>query len=304
MWLWLVLFGAAFVVRESEEIRFDIIYGAVGPGAAARHGRSSPPSRLVGPLQPVAAGGDRLRHLHEGAEDGLSEDPLRLALLDLRRLRRRHDRPLPLARLAGDLGQGAGGVRSDQGGLGRMNLASPFSISLVAITALALLGLPIGHRDDRRLDPLSLSRRPRHGDGRRAAPQRHVHQLRHAGRAAVHPGGRTDEHRQPDRAAAALLRRRRRPLPRRPRPGQRPAEHHLRRHVRLGHRRRRRHRQDDAEHDDQGRQVHAELRGGADRRHRRSSGRSFRRRSRWCSTPSSPMPRSATCSSAASFPAC
>jgi C4-dicarboxylate transporter, DctQ subunit len=32
MWLWLVLFGSAFVVRESEEIRFDIIYSAVGPG--------------------------------------------------------------------------------------------------------------------------------------------------------------------------------------------------------------------------------------------------------------------------------
>jgi TRAP-type C4-dicarboxylate transport system permease small subunit len=30
LWLWLVLWGAAFVVRESEEIRFDIIYGAVG----------------------------------------------------------------------------------------------------------------------------------------------------------------------------------------------------------------------------------------------------------------------------------
>lgn len=30
MWLWLVLFGSAFVIRESEEIRFDIIYGAVG----------------------------------------------------------------------------------------------------------------------------------------------------------------------------------------------------------------------------------------------------------------------------------
>ena len=28
-WLWLVLWGAAFVVRESEEIRFDLIYGAV-----------------------------------------------------------------------------------------------------------------------------------------------------------------------------------------------------------------------------------------------------------------------------------
>lgn len=33
LWLWLVLFGAAFVTREREEIRFDIIYGAVSPGA-------------------------------------------------------------------------------------------------------------------------------------------------------------------------------------------------------------------------------------------------------------------------------
>jgi TRAP-type C4-dicarboxylate transport system permease small subunit len=31
MWLWMVLFGTAFVVRDSEEIRFDILYGAVGP---------------------------------------------------------------------------------------------------------------------------------------------------------------------------------------------------------------------------------------------------------------------------------
>ena len=30
-WLWLVLWGAAFVVREREEIRFDILYGSVGP---------------------------------------------------------------------------------------------------------------------------------------------------------------------------------------------------------------------------------------------------------------------------------
>jgi C4-dicarboxylate transporter, DctQ subunit len=30
MWLWLVLWGAAFVVRESEEIRFDLISGSVG----------------------------------------------------------------------------------------------------------------------------------------------------------------------------------------------------------------------------------------------------------------------------------
>jgi TRAP-type C4-dicarboxylate transport system permease small subunit len=28
-WIWLVLWGAAFVVREDEEIRFDLIYGSV-----------------------------------------------------------------------------------------------------------------------------------------------------------------------------------------------------------------------------------------------------------------------------------
>lgn len=31
MWIWVVLFGAAFVVREEEEIRFDLVYGAVTP---------------------------------------------------------------------------------------------------------------------------------------------------------------------------------------------------------------------------------------------------------------------------------
>jgi C4-dicarboxylate transporter, DctQ subunit len=30
-WLWLILWGAAFVVREREEIRFDIVYGSVRP---------------------------------------------------------------------------------------------------------------------------------------------------------------------------------------------------------------------------------------------------------------------------------
>ncbi|MGQ0654230.1 MAG: TRAP transporter small permease [Betaproteobacteria bacterium] len=31
MWLWLVLFGSAFVLAEKEEIRFDLIYRAVRP---------------------------------------------------------------------------------------------------------------------------------------------------------------------------------------------------------------------------------------------------------------------------------
>jgi len=30
MWLWLVLWGAAFVLKESEEIRFDLLSGAAG----------------------------------------------------------------------------------------------------------------------------------------------------------------------------------------------------------------------------------------------------------------------------------
>jgi TRAP-type C4-dicarboxylate transport system permease small subunit len=29
-WLWIVLWGAAFVLREREEVRFDLIYSAVG----------------------------------------------------------------------------------------------------------------------------------------------------------------------------------------------------------------------------------------------------------------------------------
>ncbi|HEV2553047.1 MAG TPA: TRAP transporter small permease subunit [Bosea sp. (in: a-proteobacteria)] len=31
LWLWIVLFGAAFVTRETDEIRFDILYGSAGP---------------------------------------------------------------------------------------------------------------------------------------------------------------------------------------------------------------------------------------------------------------------------------
>ncbi len=29
-WVWIVLWGAAFIVREREEIRFDLVYAAVG----------------------------------------------------------------------------------------------------------------------------------------------------------------------------------------------------------------------------------------------------------------------------------
>ena len=33
MWLWLVLWGAGFVVRENEEIRFDVVFSSLGPKA-------------------------------------------------------------------------------------------------------------------------------------------------------------------------------------------------------------------------------------------------------------------------------
>jgi TRAP-type C4-dicarboxylate transport system permease small subunit len=33
LWVWLVLWGAAFVLREDEEIRFDLIFGLAGPMA-------------------------------------------------------------------------------------------------------------------------------------------------------------------------------------------------------------------------------------------------------------------------------
>ena len=31
LWIWIVLFGCAFVIREADEIRFDLIYSGVGP---------------------------------------------------------------------------------------------------------------------------------------------------------------------------------------------------------------------------------------------------------------------------------
>jgi TRAP-type C4-dicarboxylate transport system permease small subunit len=31
MWIWLVLWGAAFVIRETEEVRFDIFYATASP---------------------------------------------------------------------------------------------------------------------------------------------------------------------------------------------------------------------------------------------------------------------------------
>ena len=44
-WLWTVLWGAAFILSEAEEIRFDIIYSNISESARRASSRSSPASR-------------------------------------------------------------------------------------------------------------------------------------------------------------------------------------------------------------------------------------------------------------------
>src|SRR3546814_6322701 len=73
------------------------------------------------------------------------EDPPGLAVLHLPRLCGRRDRALPVLVLAGAARRGTRGGRSDPRTVRGMSLASPFSIAIVSITMLAILGLPIGH---------------------------------------------------------------------------------------------------------------------------------------------------------------
>jgi len=64
-WLWLVLWGAAFVVKESEEIRFDLVYGAAGRRtrrAMGNHQRDLD----RGPVCRLAPCISQIHHLHEG----------------------------------------------------------------------------------------------------------------------------------------------------------------------------------------------------------------------------------------------
>ncbi len=106
LWIWIVLFGSAFVVREVDEIRFDLIWS----GASDRSRRVMQ-NNLRGsvdlPVRHLAAGSHRLRDFHEGGEHGLPEDPLRLSLLHLRDLRDFNDPSIYLAGYTGYPRQGA-----------------------------------------------------------------------------------------------------------------------------------------------------------------------------------------------------
>ena len=163
-------------------------------------------------------------------------------------------------------------------------MPSPFTICIVAIVTLGALGLPIGHAMIAVVDPLSFVVRARSRHRRRADPQRPVQQLRPAGDPAFHPCGRFDEHRQPDRPAAAILPGAGRTFPGRPRPRQRRRQHDFCRHVRLGDRRRGRHRPDHHRHDDARMAATRSPMPARSRRRPPSSARSFRRPSRWCFT--------------------
>ena len=92
-WLYMVLLGSAFWLKESDEIRFDLISGTLGP-----LGR-----RVVGLVVAVAAvvlfgmalpATDQVRRLHEGREHVVPQDPPRHPVFGLRRLRGGRDRPL------------------------------------------------------------------------------------------------------------------------------------------------------------------------------------------------------------------
>ena len=144
LWIWLVLFGAAFVVREEEEIRFDLLYGAAGPRMR----------RIMFLVSAVA-----LVVLYAMSLPAVFDYVTFMKVEKTAYLKIRFDwlysiyivfvvaiivRYLWLGVLSAAR-PGAGRVRPHQGRVRRMNLASPFSVSIVAITVLAFLGLPIGH---------------------------------------------------------------------------------------------------------------------------------------------------------------
>ena len=171
-WLYMTLLGSAFWLKESDEIRFDLISGTLGPRGTAR-GRPRRRGRGGRPVRHGAAGHDQVRRLHEGREHVVPQDPPRHPVFGLRRLRGGRDRPLSLGdreprfaarrRKRSTSPRRAPDYEPDQPvlpGAHRHRRAEPDR------AAGRLL-------DDRRVDPLPVPRGPRHGDRGRAAAERH-----------------------------------------------------------------------------------------------------------------------------------
>ena len=230
------LWGAAFVLREKDEVRFDIFYSAASEKTRCVFTVITGVAAIV-LFAHRAARGLQLRDLPEGREVRLSRHPPRLSLFDLHRVLGRRHRAL----CGADLARHSRPARpTSRSGAGRRLMTSPFATLYLRHPWAWPARIADRLFDDRRLDPLSAAGGPRSRNVGRADPERPLQQLRAARGAAVSVLGRADERQQDDRPAAALLRHAGRPLPRRSRPHQHRAEHHLCRHVGLGDRRPRR----------------------------------------------------------------
>ncbi len=139
-WIWCTLWGAAFVLRERDEVRFDIIYSGVSEqtrrvftiitGIAA--------IMLFGIALPAVISYIMFLKVERSAYLGIRLDYL---LFDLRGVRDRRDHPLWRFDMARDQGQTAGGRARRRVGA----VMGPFGLAICAILGLGLLGLPIGY---------------------------------------------------------------------------------------------------------------------------------------------------------------
>ena len=219
-WLWLVLFGAAFVVREEEEIRFELLYAAVG-------NRTRRVMIFIAAVALICLYGWSLPAVVDYVSFMRVEHTAYLKI--------RFDwlysiyvvfaaatiaRYLWLAWSALTQSSSAE-FDPDQGGVRRMSLASPFSLSHRRDYVALFVGTADRPRHDRGFHSLSLACRSRHGHCRRAVAQRHVCELHHPRRAHVHPRRGADERRLHDGTAAQFLQCRGRTLQGRPGAGQR-----------------------------------------------------------------------------------
>ena len=242
MWLWLVLFGAAFIVREREEIRFDLIYSNVG-----RKVRNV--MAVVGAIALIA--------IYAFSFPAVADYVLFMKVQSTAYLKIRFDWLFSIyllfvvaiiARycwiLLGPVhGQGSRGIQPDRCGVRRMIPMSPLTLCITAIVVLSLLGLPIGHA----MIAASILYLLAAGLDMGTAAEQILNGMytSHVLLAVplfilaaeiMNSGSLTER-------LLRILQRHRRPLPRRAGAGQCRAEHHLRRHVGLGHRRCRRQRQ-------------------------------------------------------------
>ena len=157
-WLWTVLWGAAFVVSEAEEIRFDIIYSTrLGARAARPHGHHR--HRAGCALRHLAARVlcsyvsfmkvERSAYLHVPINWLYSIYVIfRVACI------------CRYCWLVVDAIRGGTPPDTDAARLTRLAMpVSPFALCIIAIVALGALGLPIGHSMIVRLDPLPAARR-------------------------------------------------------------------------------------------------------------------------------------------------